>query len=368
MSDDKPSRSGLGRAVRKVGRKARSLVVPPTVKMGAVDTSWVRAEPQPEVARPLEDFHLFAILSAWMEADVIAATVHNALRQGCEAVYLVDNDSPDDTVAQAVGAGAELARSFSTPGRYDEAEKYRIMHEVIGEVDRRIWSSEPGTAVWWLWIDADEFPHGPDGLTIRAYLDGIDERFRIVGARFLDHYPGDPPYAAPDRHPLDFQPLCDEVAYAMCDQLHRKHPLQRHDADRAAIECVPGFHMARSDERPLLEPELPIIHHHFPFRSEEVSRARLDALCKRNLLGGSRARAGDEATVDMLRRFRSLDAIYRHDWAKVENFIPGRPPFGVYPEPWTDLIEARHHHVDRWYDLDADLDADASGCSGAARS
>jgi hypothetical protein len=33
----------------------------------------------------------------------------------------------------------------------------------------------------------------------------------------------------------------------------------------------------------------------------------------------------------------------------VQNFLPGRPPYGVDPRPWTELVDARHHHVDRWY-------------------
>ena len=47
-------------------------------------------------------FAVSCIVGAWMEADVIGATVKNALTQGCERVFLVDNDSHDETVAEAV--------------------------------------------------------------------------------------------------------------------------------------------------------------------------------------------------------------------------------------------------------------------------
>ena len=69
---------------------------------------------RPATASRCDRFGLYAIVVTWMEADVIAATVRNAFAQGCERVLLVDNDSPDDTVAKAEAAGAELARSFST--------------------------------------------------------------------------------------------------------------------------------------------------------------------------------------------------------------------------------------------------------------
>jgi hypothetical protein len=61
--------------------------------------------PGPGEARLFDRVGLYAIVVTWMEADVIAATVANALAQGCDRVLLVDNDSPDDTVARAVAAG-----------------------------------------------------------------------------------------------------------------------------------------------------------------------------------------------------------------------------------------------------------------------
>ena len=54
-----------------------------------------------------------------MEADVVAASIRNAVTQGCERMYVVDNASPDDTVSVALAEGAILARSF-TSERYNE--------------------------------------------------------------------------------------------------------------------------------------------------------------------------------------------------------------------------------------------------------
>jgi hypothetical protein len=103
-----------------------------------------------------------------MEGDVIAATVANAFTQGCERVLLLDNDSPDDTVARALQAGAELAASFTTI-RFDERRRVELANRVMAEIS----SSTGDEHVWWLLMDADEFCHGPRGMTIGAYLTGL---------------------------------------------------------------------------------------------------------------------------------------------------------------------------------------------------
>ena len=54
----------------------------------------------------------------------------NAFAQGCERVFLVDNDSRDDTVAEAVAAGAVLAETFATE-QYDEVLRLEIMNRVV---------------------------------------------------------------------------------------------------------------------------------------------------------------------------------------------------------------------------------------------
>lgn len=294
--------------------------------------------PDPPRARPLERVRLFAVLGAWMEGDVIAACVRNAFAQGCEGVYLVDNDSPDDTVDRAVEAGAVLARKFSTEV-YDEALRMRLMHEVVEEVSAGLDEEH----VWWLWLDADEFPHGSGGRTVRDQLERLDRRYRVVGARWLNHYPTEAPHHLPDRHPLDRQPWCEELPLAMCPIGHRKHPLVRWDRHGPPVEVGPGFHRASSPV-PLLEPPVGIFVHHFPFRDEATSRRRLELLC-----GAGRARPGDPATGHMLPRFRSLDAVYRGAWDEVENFLPGREERGVVLRPWTELVAPDDRRVARWY-------------------
>jgi hypothetical protein len=307
--------------------------------------------PNPPNARTLGNVRLFAVLGTWMEADVVAATIKNAMTQGCERVYLVDNDSPDDTLKIACREGAILARSFRTE-RYDESLRLQHMNSVVSEVSQ----SEGVPNIWWLFLDADEFHHGPSGMTLREYLKSLDQQFRVVGTRFFDHYPGESPHYVPGRHPLDFQPLCEELAYPMCPSRHRKHPLQRYDKDLAPIECGPGFHLVHCAEQ-LYEPSQPAFLHHFPFRDKDITRRRLEALWAKDQ--GGVGRALEARDTHMLARFRSMDAVYSQDWQHVQNFIAldpmknalesPTPLFGVNLKPWSEQVEAEHVPVLRWY-------------------
>jgi hypothetical protein len=304
---------------------------------------WVLAADAPSQPRLLADVPLFAIVGTWMEEDVVAATVANALLQGCERVYLVDNASSDATVAEAVAAGAQLAETFETE-RYDERLRLDIMNEVV----RRESAASGHDHVWWLWLDADEFPHGPRGLTLAEYLRSLDRGFRIVGARFINHFPDREPAYVPGFHPLDFQPLGEEHALG-CLQHHRKHPLQRWDRGGAEIICDRGFHRASSAERPLYEPREPIFLHHFPYRDPAVTRARLSLLCGTNDDGDSRVRDDDDAADGMIPRFQTLDAVYRGDWDAVRNYRPDTSFSVARPVPWTSIVGDADAEFARWY-------------------
>jgi hypothetical protein len=317
---------------------------------------WVVAEAQPASPQPLEQFRLFGIIGAWMEEDVIAATVHNAFAQGCEQVYIVDNESRDGTVREAVDAGATLARTFSTD-RYDEALRLQIMNDVVDEVSR----ADGSDHIWWLWIDADEFPHAPGGATVREFLDGLDRRFRIVGGRFINHFPSSEPAYVRGRHPLDYQPLCEEHREVICALNHRKHPLQRFDRAGPPIFADRGFHRASSEERPLREPTEAVYVHHFPYREQDVTRRRLALLCGTDETGRTRVLEDDDAADGMVPRFETLDAVYAGDWARVRNYRFDGDTSVANPVAWASLAGPADVEYKRWYDvigLDVDGDVD----------
>lgn len=324
-------------ARRVVPRRIRSILSPPR-------PPWVRTEPNPVDADVLDSFGFYAIVGTWMESDIIADTVANAFAQGVDRVFLADNDSPDDTVDRAVAAGAELVLRYTTE-RFEERYRYELMNAFVHHVS----AASDHDHIWWLWLDADEFsrPQGPGRL--REVLAGLDRRFRIVGARVLNHFPTPGEVAhVPGTHPVHHQPLCEEVPQGICDALHRKHPLQRWDREGPRIDADLGFHRAHCGERPLLEPAVPIVMHHVPYRNESFSRARLNRLWQNKNSGTSRAREGDIATDHMQARFESMKAAYSGEWARIRNFIPDRPEFGVTVTDWRDLHPPIHPELATW--------------------
>jgi hypothetical protein len=260
-------------------------------------------------------------------------------------VFLVDNDSPDGTVETATAAGAELARSYTT-AHHDEYLRIRLMNEAV----ERISTAETTDHIWWLWLDADLFPHGPRGLTIREYLATLDRSFRIVGARFFNHYPSTEPYYVPGYHPLDFQPLCEELSFRTCWHWHRTHPLRRFDRHRPRIWSDVGLLRAHSDDQPLFEPSEAIFDHHFPFREKEATSRRMQALFASAEGAKSRVDADDRDRGHMTMRARSLEAVYAQDWANVPIELVGgcRRPH-IEPVPWHVLADPEHLSVKRWY-------------------
>ena len=101
-----------------------------------VGRRWSRAAANPARPDPALPVRLFGIVATWCEEDVIEATVHNALTQGCERVFIVDNESPDDTLKRAATAGAEIARVYHTD-YYDESRRLAEVSGVIESVSVR---------------------------------------------------------------------------------------------------------------------------------------------------------------------------------------------------------------------------------------
>jgi Glycosyl transferase family 2 len=334
----------------------RDLVVHPVQVLRRRQRRWARRVLRPLVKRRvlpednppdpqvLEDFRFFAILGTWMEEDIVEATVRNAFAQGAEAVYLVDNASTDATVERALSAGATLSQSYETDA-HDESLRNVVMNGVVARIS--LASQEPH--IWWLWLDADEFPEGPDGLTIAEYLHTLDHRFRIVGSTYYNHFPSATPSYIPGFHPIDFQPLCERFWPARarhCVQPHWKHPLQRFDREERFLVSGPGFHTGTIDalagrtREPLAEPVGGIVTHHVQYRQEPATRARLELLC------GSDRTVVDHAigNTQMQKRLRNLDAIYAQNWPQVNNLRGEEPLLGVHPRPWPDPTRTR-----RWY-------------------
>jgi hypothetical protein len=293
-------------------------------------------EDNPSTPEVLSDFNLFAVVKSWMDEDVIEACVRNAFVQGADAVFLVDNASTDETVARAEAAGARLVERYET-----EAFDGRLVQPLVNAVVVRESLRCRAEHVWWLILDSDEFPEGPDGLSVKEYLASLDRMFRIVGATFWNHVPDATPEYVEGFHPIDFQPLCFRFVQPQvhaCSLGHWKHLLQRFDRNGHFLLSNDGAHTAFASE-PLVEPAVGIDVHHFQFRDQARTRAKLELVCGS---AGGRGRLHTSAgfVAGFARRFRDLDAVYTQRWDDVEAL------HGLHdaPRPWPRLDAVR-----RWY-------------------
>ncbi len=325
--------------VRPLRRRSRG--VPPPDRTGPTHHEANPAEPE-----VLSGFRFFAIVKTWMDEDVIDAIVRNAFIQGAEAVFVVDNGSTDATVRRACEAGADIAEVFDTMG-FDGPLAQTLMNAVVARESLRCGAKH----VWWLYLDSDEFPEGPEDMSVVEYLATLDRQFRVVGSATINHVPNQKPEYLPGFHPIDFQPLCYKFVPGWaptCGQDHWKHPLQRFDRDANFIVSRAGTHWAICPQD-LVEPTGGIVTHHFQYRDEALTRAKLELTCgpesPRTAFYGSGGEDG------FSRRRRSLDAVYSQRWDDVEVEMNRTLATMEEPRPWPSMITVR-----RWYPL-RDLDA-----------
>jgi glycosyltransferase involved in cell wall biosynthesis len=273
-----------------------------------------------------------------MDEDIIEANVRNAFAQGVDSVFVVDNASTDSTLDRALAAGALIGEVFDHD-RFDGALIQVLVNAVAIRESVRCRTPH----VWWMYLDSDEFPSGPRGLTIREYLASLDRSFRIVGATFMNHLPHTKPEYIPGFHPIDFQPYCYRFLPRWeCECGHWKHPIQLFDRDRSVIVSNDGAHGAiGGDRNERWEPDEGIVVHHFQYREEERTRRKLELvnetrtqLLRRNQIG------------DFQRRLQSVDAVYKQRWTEIENGsdVPIDPHTLA---PWGHLDLVR-----RWYSRD----------------
>jgi hypothetical protein len=288
----------------------------------------------------LGEFAFFAVMKAWMDADVIEASVRNAFTHGVDALFLVDNGSTDETVARAEAAGARVAEQVSSD-LFDMRMLQMLMNAVVARESLRDGSEH----VWWLYLDADEFPEGPGGTTLREYLAGLDRRFRIAGTTCVNHLPTTSPayISGCGFHPIDFQPVCyRRVVNHGCELPHWKHHLQRFDRKAAFIQCRDGAHFAVCEDESLtVEPAVGTFTHHFQYRDETRTRAMLERLTGPDATRTQLTGAEDYFDV----RRRSLDAVYTQHWEDVQVDDAGTTAADYGPAPWPELDAVR-----RWYE------------------
>jgi hypothetical protein len=282
---------------------------------------------------------LFAIISSWFDSDIIEATVANCFAQGCERVYLLDNASPDDTVERAIQSGATLAQSYTTEF-YDEDLRIRLQNEIV----RRETEAAGADDLWWLVLDADEFPGTWDGRPVIETLAGLPSHIRTLGCNCVDLYPLSEDQYVPGTHPASC--LTHGVwrrggVRIWCGCGHWKHCAVRYRNGAYDFAHTRGNHTFATPPGSTLrlyEPHFDLAFFHAPLRRKADAYARLSALC------GSGRSAWDDQAINSngaIKRWKCLDAVYSGRWNEVEiphSQIYGRDLKGVALYPWRRLL------------------------------
>jgi glycosyltransferase involved in cell wall biosynthesis len=209
-----------------------------------------------------------AVMCVWNEEDIIESTVKHAFAQGCSNVFIVDNASTDKTVENAVRAGAKLVTIFETKD-FDEDQKVAHLNATVKYIND-VTSEDK---IWWLFVDADEFPNFDSKFTIIDVLRQLDSSIRAIHGQIFDHLPTHQPYHVPGYHPADFQPLCTKGAGG-------KIPLLRYDKEHPHLWSIGGAHefITHGESIPILRDFLQI--HHFPHRNPEFTFPRTKVLAQ----------------------------------------------------------------------------------------
>jgi hypothetical protein len=314
--------------------RARGRVAPPPPWLRRRVAAWQVDGPGPgpacasRRARPV----IHAVVGVWNEEDIVYALVEHLRAQGVDRVLVIDDDSDDATVREAAAAGAEVVRARSAGAYSEVVRSHRIRDAVAAGTDAA------GGDVWWLVLDADEFPRGPGGTTVRELVEKAPDWVDVVGSRVLDHVPSLSDEYVPRQPPLPFFPNARWHRTSFCARGHWKHPLMR-VRNAADVYPLPGHHtVGTGDGRSAREHEPTLLLHHFPLRARERTEGRLRSAMAP---GGRYAASPDGFTrVRLLERLQALDHLYAGRYEHVSSQFCGDRLLGIEVCDWRDLVPA----------------------------
>jgi glycosyltransferase involved in cell wall biosynthesis len=276
---------------------------------------------------------LNAVMCVWNEEDIIESTVKHLLAQGCSNVFIVDNASTDKTVDIAINAGAILIDSFESE-YFNEFEKIAHLNTVVRDYNTQ--SNED--YVWWLYVDADEFPN-IEGEIIVNYLNMLDNSIRAVQGYMFNHLPTHPPYHIQGYHPVDFQPLCAKSNI-------EKIPLLRYDKGKPHLYSSGGAHYFDTCGESISVAKKVLNIHHFNYRKLEDSICRLKNLTTKNKDGISRIDWMDKK--EQISKNTSNARSMYHDRYNSIKFMYNQNKYSIL---MTDYLEYSYKNITRWYDI-----------------
>jgi glycosyltransferase involved in cell wall biosynthesis len=282
---------------------------------------------------------LNAVLCVWNEEDIIESTVKHALAQGCSNVFIIDNGSTDTTIKKAVQAGAQHVTSFLT--EYFDVHKKTAHLNAVVQYFNAIFQEEH---MWWMYLDADEFPNIDCAMRIIDVLKGIDSSVRGMHGYMLDHIPTHPPYTVSSYHPADFMPVCHKTNM-------EKTLLIRYDKGEPHLYSACGAHTLDTCGKMLPVAKNIINIHHFPMRNPVYTLKRLKKLTQRNNDGVSRVDRHD-FMAKIANGNSNSQSQYRDRYDKIQSTYIKHDDTALK----TGSVHYNYINIVRWYNAHAESD------------
>jgi hypothetical protein len=233
---------------------------------------------------PTDEFRVVALLSAYNEGDIISPVIGHLIDNGVD-VYLIDNRSSDDTVAEAarwIGKGLLKIEEFPehepAPGEtlpFDWTAILRRKEELAQELD----------ADWFLHHDADEFREAPfPGMKLRDAIQWVDRLgYNCIDFRVFNFPPTDDRFQ-PGSDPREHFRYWEEAAEFDRRQLKAwKNPGR-------PVSLVPsGGHEVGVPDRRVFP--IPFLLRHYPIRGQAHGVRKVFSERRGRFVDRERARA-----------------------------------------------------------------------------
>ena len=275
---------------------------------------------------------LNAVMCVWNEEDIIESTVKHCIAQGCSNIFIVDNNSTDKTVEIAINAGAVLANSFASE-RFNEFEKIAHLNTVVKNYNE----ASDEDYVWWLYIDADEFPNIDCELRIIDFIKLLDSSIIALSGYMYDHIPTHSPYNVPGYHPADFMQIANKSNTY-------KIPLIRYDKGKPHFYSAGGAHSFDTCGESVTVALDIIDIHHFNFRRQEDTFRRLKQLRTKSSKGISRLDWFDKRE-QVSKKTLDAKSMYHNRYERAK-FIYSENKYKIL---LTDELIYSYNNLVRWY-------------------
>ena len=230
-----------------------------------------------------DDFRVTALVSAYNEADIISSVIGHLVENGVD-VYLIDNRSSDDTVAEAgrwLGKGLLKIEEFPEQG---PAEGETLPFDWTAILQRKEELARELPADWFLHHDADEFREAPfPGMKLRDAIEWVDRLgYNCIDFRVFNFPPTDDRFQAGSDPRKHFQ-YWEEAAEFDRRQLKAwKNPGR-------PVSLVPsGGHDIGLPARRIFP--IPFLLRHYPIRSQTHGRRKVFAERRGRFTDRERAR------------------------------------------------------------------------------